>query len=100
MVDVAQSVVVVFKLLTFNLIVSFLSLCNFRLHRARDHVDVAVHATDNSTIELPRCDLMNLSGALCCVEVTCGKRKNDPVDWNKLHARALLLLVKPDLEVL
>ena len=99
-VDLTQTVFVVFVLLTFDLVVGLLDLALLNRTRGLHHVDVAVHTAGNTSIELPMSDLVYLSRTLGGVEVCCRERQDHSVDWQELNAWALLLLVEPQLEIL
>ena len=100
MIDLPQAVLVVLVLLALNLVVCLLNLVLLEAHRGSDKTDVAVHATANPALELIRRNLVHLGSTLRRVKIRRGKRQDHSVDWQEFHYRALLLFVKPQLEVL
>ena len=99
-IDLAQAILVVLKLLAFNLVVGLLNFVLIQSTRGFDVVHVTVHASANASLKLVLRDLVNFSGALGRVEVGGRKRQDHTVDWQELNAWALLLLVEPQFEVL
>ena len=100
MIDLAQSILVVFKLTTFDLVVSFLRVGFLWFSADADQVNVAVQTRTDAVLKLPLGQGLHLSNTLSGVEVSRGKRKQDVVDGHELSAGTLLLLVVPQLHVL
>ena len=99
-VHLAQAVFVLFKLAAFNLVVGLLGFGLLDFHRGARQVHVDVHARGDAAIKLPVGDLVDFGCTFGGVEVGGRKGQDHPVDWQELHAWALLLLVVPELEVL
>ena len=99
-IDLAKTVLVVFKLLTLNLVVGLLNFVLLKGLAGFDVADIAVHPSSDAALKLIGGDLVNFSRTLGGVEVGGRKGQDHPVDWQELHAWTLLLLIKPQLEIL